>query len=203
MSIYEYITHMKLDSSANFFNYVQRKGHFLASAFLALLFWCSAAQYTVSKAENANKDKQILLAQSIAQSSRFRNYWDRFTIYPGRLQPDRALLIADGGFLEFESRIQCPSGVDVFIHTPTEPQVVLDVSETTSVHIESTNFTRGLVVVVADENFNILSCNNSAVPGVQINRLTLRTGTYGVWYGVKAGYQSSRVLDSKLWILNE
>lgn len=199
MSIYEYTTRMKLDSSIRIFSYVRKKVHFFTSTFLTLLFWCSASQYTVFKAENTDKGAQLLLAQS----SGFRNYWDRFTLYPGRLQPDRALLIADGGFLEFESRIQCPSGVDVFIHTPVEPQVVLDVLETTRVHIESTNFTRSLVVVVADEDFNILSCNDSAVPGVQINRLTLRTGTYGVWYGVKAGHQSSRVLDSKLWILNE
>lgn len=177
------------------------KKHVLVSALLTLLFWSVAAQCKVAQAEARDSSEQ-LLAQRVAQNPGFRNYWDRFRIYPGRLQPNRALVIADGGSLEFEDRIQCPSGADVWIHTPAEPQVVLDVLDTTRVSIESTNFTRSLVVVVADANFNILSCHNGPLPGAQINTLTLRSGTYGVWYGVRAGTQPSRFLHSKLWIVN-
>lgn len=179
-----------------------QKSHFFVSALLTLLFWYSSTQYKITKAEDRDKSEQLLV-QSVAEKPRFKNYWNRFKIYPERLRPNRALVIADGGYLEFEDRIKCPSGVEVWIHTPVEPQVVLDVVKTTRVSIESTNFTRSLVVVVADENFNILSCDKGALPGAQINTLTLRTGTYGIWYGVRVGYRPSRLLHSKLWIINE
>lgn len=138
--------------------FIKKQSRFLVSALLSLLFWYLPTQYKIAKAEDQDKSEKLLV-QKITESPRFKNYWNRFKIYPERLQPNRALVIADGGSLEFEDRIQCPSGVEVWIHTPVEPQVVLDVVRTTRVSIESTNFTRSLVVVVADENFNILSCN--------------------------------------------
>lgn len=178
--------------------YVQKRYfYFLASTLLALLFLNSAIQKNVARAEGRDEGGQL----SAQRDPGFRNYWDRFEIYPGRLRPDRALVIADGGSLEFEDRIQCSNGTEVWIHTPLEPQVVLDVTEATRVSIESTNFARSLVVVIADENLNIVSCNNGIV-SAQINTLTLQRGTYGVWYGVRVGYRPSRFLHSKLWILN-
>lgn len=178
--------------------YKQSKSLILFSILQTLVF--CYVMFPLSAKSEGNTSGQTQLAQGI--KSKFKNYWNRFEIYPGRLKSDRALVIADGGYMAFEEKIQCPSGDKVWIHTPTEPHVVLDVVETTKVSIESTNYTNGLIVIVADEDFNILSCNKGAIPGVQINTLTLRTGTYGVWYGIRDGYQTSRFMHSKLWIVN-
>ena len=174
------------------------KNNFIFGILLASICYC---WLPFRRAESFPIENNTQLAQGI--KSEFKNYWDRFEIYPGRLKSDRALVIADGGYMAFEEKIQCPSGDKVWIHTPTEPHVVLDVVETTKVSIESTNYTNGLIVIVADEDFNILSCDKGAIPGVQINAMTLRTGTYGVWYGIRDGYQASRFMHSKLWIVNE